>query len=329
MTKLAPVLQAFFSERLIGQRQASPNTVASYRDAFRLLLAYVRDTTGKCPDQLDLENLDAARIGSFLAYLERDRGVSAATRNTRLAAVHSFFNYAAFQHPENSALISQVLAIPPKRYDRLIVTFLSQAEMDALIAAPDLHCSVGRRDHALICLALQTGLRASELTQLRRKDLGLARGAHVRVKGKGRKERVTPLNRQTAMIMTAWLDELGGQEDDPVFPGPSGGPIGRDAVRKLVVRQAKAAGAECRTLATKQIGAHTLRHSCAMNMLRSGIDIATIALWLGHEDLRTVQRYLHADVELKERALARVAPPNTVPGRYMPPDHLLAFLEAL
>lgn len=329
MTVIAPTLQAFFTVRLIGQRQASPHTVSAYRDAFRLLLAYAADHSGKPPARLDFDDLDAATITGFLAHLERDRGVSAATRNARLAAVHSMFRFASYRHPEHAALIARVLSIPAKRTDRAVVSFLTRQEIDALLAASDRDTRTGRRDHALLTLAVQTGLRVSELTGLRRADIQLGRGAHVRVHGKGRKERGTPLTKHTAAVMRTWLDERGGAPDDPVFPGPSGNHLGRDAVRKLVIKHARAAAVSCPSIATKHVGVHTLRHSCAMNLLQAGVDLASMALWLGHEDLRTVQIYLHADLTLKERALARTAPPNTTPGRYQPTDPLLTFLTNL
>lgn len=329
MSALAPTLQAFFTERLIGQRQASGNTIAAYRDTFRLLLAYLADTSGKQPSQLDLDDLDATAISGFLSHLEQDRGTSVATRNARLAAIRSLFKFAAFHHPEHAALIARVLAIPAKRRDRALVTFLTRPEVDALLAAPDRGSRSGRRDYALLTMAVQTGLRVSELADLHRANVALGHGAHVHVHGKGRKERITPLTGHTTTILRAWLDEHDGHDDSPVFPGPSERPLGRDAIRKLVVKHAHSAARDCSSLAAKKIGTHTLRHTCAMNLLQANVDLATIALWLGHEDLRTVQCYLHADLGLKERAIARTAPPGTSPERYRPGDPLLAFLTSL
>lgn len=329
MSALAPTLQAFFTERLVRQRQASPHTIVAYRDTFRLLLGYVADSQGNAPTTLNFDDLDAATIAGFLTHLEDDRRVGVATRNARLAAIHSLFAFAALRHPEHAALIARVLAIPAKRGTRTLVTFLGRGEIDALLATPDRARWVGRRDHCLLTLAIQTGLRVSELTALRNADVSLTRGAHVRVHGKGRKERVTPLTSHTVDMLRTWFDERGATPSDPVFPGPAGRPLGRDAVRKLVAKHAHSAAGRCPSLATKQVGIHTLRHTCAMNLLQSGVDLATIALWLGHEDLRTVQIYLHADLALKERAIARTAPPDTRPGRYQPPDPLLAFLEGL
>lgn len=255
--------------------------------------------------------------------------MSIATRNNRLAAVHSLFRFAALRHPEHAELISQVLAIPVKRAERAIVEFLTAEEADALLAAPDRSRRTGRRDHALLALALQTGLRVSEVTGLHVADLHLGAGAHVRCTGKGRKDRATPLTRQTAAIIRGWLAERGGSGDDPLFPGPDGKPLGTDAVRRLTQRHATTAAANCPTLSNKKTGPHTLKHTCAMRMLESGIDVATISLWLGHENIRSSQPYLHAHMALKEKALARTAPAHAPASRYRPPDTVLAFLEQL
>lgn len=328
MTALSPTLQAFFTQRLV-QRGVSGHTVAAYRDALRLLLGYLHQTTGVAPCQLDFGHLDAERIAAFLDHLEADRHVSVATRNARLAAIHSLFAFAALRHPEHAQTISQVLAIPPKRYDRETVCFLTVAETEALLAAPDRSRPIGRRDHALLLLAAQTGLRVSELTALRIEDLHLGTGAHVDCLGKGRKHRSTPLTAQTVAVLKAWLAERHGQPDDPLFPGPRGAPLSRDAIRRLITKYTMTASAGCPSLAAKQVGAHTLRHTAAMRLLESGTDTTVIALWLGHQSPRTTAIYLHAHLALKERALARTTPLNTKAGRYQPPDQLLAFLEAL
>ena len=327
MSAIAPALQEYFTQRLIGQRQASPHTVAAYRDCFRLLFAYMAQTSGKQPADLDFEDLDAGIISGFLTHLEKQRGVS--TRNARLVALRSWFAFAAHRHPEHAALIARVLAIPSKRRDRPLVSFLEPDEAEALLKAPGTGRWTGRRDRVLLTFAVQTGLRVSELTAVRNADIALGRGAHVQVLGKGRKERTVPLSSHTVAALRPWLSERGGDPPDPAFPGPGGHRLSRDTVRKLVIKHARSAATHCPSLAAKKTGVHTLRHTCAMTLLRSGVDLATIALWLGHEDLRTVQIYLHADLELKERALARTTPPNTMPGRYRPPDPVLAFLESL
>jgi integrase/recombinase XerD len=330
MSTFAPLLQAFFTERLIAQRDASPHTVASYRDAICLLLRFAQARTGKPPHQLAIDDLDAPLIGAFLNHLETDRGVAVRTRNVRLTAIRSLFGFAAYRHPEHAAVIQRVLAIPPKRTDRALVTFLTEPEMQALLAAPDRTTRIGRRDHTLLLLALETGLRVSELTALTCDAVHLDTGAHLRCHGKGRKERITPLRKQTRAQLQAWLTERAGAPGDPLFRGPRGGQLSRDAIRRLVDRHVATALASCPSLAGKTVTPHTLRHSCAMKLRRHGVDAATIALWLGHEDIRTTYGvYLHADLSTKEKALSRTAPPGTPTGRYRPPDPLLEFLESL
>ena len=329
MSAVAPVLEAFFTDRLARQRQASPHTVASYRDSLCLLLRFVNDRTGRTPAKLDFTDLDAPTIGAFLEHLELHRGNSVATRNSRLAALHSFFSYAAFSCPEHAGLIQRVLAIPAKRTDRAIVCFLTHVEMDALLASPDRSTWIGSRDHALLVVAAQTGLRVSELTGLHIQDVHLGTGAHVWCRGKGRKDRCTPLTAKTVSVLTAWMRERRGEPEDPLFPSRSSGKLSRDSVEYLVHKHAAAAQERCPSLRSKTVTPHTLRHSCAMALLQSGVDVATIALWLGHEGLESTSPPDHADMATKERAIARTAPPNTKPGRYTPTDKLLAFLASL
>lgn len=330
MNDLAPLLQGFFTNRLARQRQASGHTVAAYRDAFKLLLGYVHQRTGRHPAQLGLADLDAGVIGAFLQYLQDERGNSAVTRNARLAAIHSFYAYAALHAPEHAALIQRVLAIPAKRTDRSIVSYLTSAEADALIGAPALDSWLGRRDHTLLLVGIHTGLRVSELTGLTIADVHLGGGPHVRCLGKGRKNRCTPLTRPAARALRAWLSERTGQPDAPVFATRRGGRLSRDAVAHLVAKHTATAAHCCPSLAAKTITPHTLRHSCAMALLASGCDISVIALWLGQESTDATQIYLHADMSIKERALARTTPgvPKNLP-RYKPPDSLLAFLDNL
>jgi integrase/recombinase XerD len=330
MSTLAPLLETFFTERLIDQRQASQHTVAAYRDTFRLLLRFVQSRTGRAPNQLTIEDLDAATIGAFLNHLENERGVSVRTRNARLTAIRSLFNFAAYQHPEHVHLIQRVLAIPTKRTSKTLVTYLTDHESEALLSAPDLSARIGRRDHALMLLAVETGLRVSEITGLTCAAVQLGTGAHVRCHGKGRKDRITPLRREARVVLSNWLTERDGSPEDPLFPGPQGLRLSRDAVRRLVERHVVTARLTCPSLVSKNVTPHTLRHSCAMKLLRHGVDTATIALWLGHEDVRTTYGvYLHADLGLKEKAIAKTAPPHTRSGRYRPPDPLLEFLEGL
>lgn len=329
MSALAPTIEAFFTERLITQRDASPHTVAAYRDTFRLLLGFAFDRTGKTPSQLDVADLDAVLIAAFLTHLEHERGNSVATRNARLCAIRSLFGYAAWRHPEHAAVIQRVLAMPAKRYEQTIVCYLAPDEIDALLAACDRTTWIGRRDHALLLVAVQTGLRVSELTRLICGDVHLDTGAHVRCRGKGRKERATPLTAQTVNVLRVWRRERGGEPDEPLFPTRRGRALSSDAVAWLTAKYATTAAELCPSIAGKHVTPHVLRHTAAMQLLQAGVDVSVIALWLGHENIQTTQIYIHADLALKERALARTAPPNTTPGRYRPPDPLLAFLEAL
>ena len=328
-TPLAPTLQAFFIQRLGAQRNASPHTIAAYRDTFRLLLRFVQDTKRIMPANLTLEDLDATLVAAFLDDLEHRRGVSVRTRNSRLAAIHSFFNFAAMGHPEHAGLIHRVLAIPPKRAPRALISYLTTEEITAVLAAPDLTIRIGRRDRAMVLVAIRTGLRVSELVGLRRADVALGPSATVSCVGKGRKHRTTPIDASTARVVHAWLAETVGDPGDPLFAGPRGKPLSRDAVSRIVSRHTKVAAASCPTLVTKCVTPHVLRHTCAMQLLDAGVDVAVIALWLGHESIRTTDIYQHADLALKERALSKAASPATTWTRFRPPDQLLAFLEAL
>ena len=329
MTTLAPTLQAFFTDRLIRERDASPATIAAYRDAWRLLLTYATAQTRKPPSLLDINDIDVELVTAFLDHLETDRHNSVRTRNARLAAIHSLFRYAALRHPEHAGTIQRVLSVPPKRFDRLLVTFLTEIETDALLAAPDKTTWTGRRDHALLVVAAQTGLRISELIGLTPGDVRLTTGAHVRCRGKGRKDRITPLTTTTIGVLTAWMTERTGAASHPLFPTRQGKALSRDAIEHRISLHTATASTRCPSLTKKHVTAHVLRHTAAMRLLEAGVDTTVIALWLGHEQLDTTSIYLHADLTIKERALARTAPPNTRPGRYQPGDRLIAFLEAL
>lgn len=330
MSALAPLMQAFFTDRLINQQGASANTITGYRDTFRLLLGFATDRVGKKPSELDIAEIDAPLVGAFLDHLEHERGNQVRTRNNRLAAIHSLFSYASMRHPEHAATIQRVLAIPAKRCDRNLVTWLTETEVDALLAAPDRSTWAGRRDHTILVLTAQTGLRISELTGLTIADVHLESGAHVHCLGKGRKERATPLTPHTVAVLEVWLRERRGAPEDPLFPTRTGTRLSRDAVEHRLARHLSTARITCPSLNAKHVGMHTLRHSAAMRLLEAGADVTIIALWLGHEQpATTAQIYLHADMSQKQQAIARVAPPGTTPGRYRPPDPLLAFLEAL
>ena len=299
MTALAPTLQAFFTDRLALQRQASGHTIAAYRDALKMLTVFAAQRAGKPPSRLDIADLDAQAVGAFLNHLETGRGNSVRTRNARLGAIHSLFGYAALRHPEHAADIARVLAIPPKRYDKTLITYLTEDEITAMLAAPDLDTWTGRRDQALLMLACQTGLRATELTSLTIGDVHLGAGAHVSCLGKGRKQRITPLTPATVTVLRSWLGERGGLPAGPLFITRRGTPLSRDALERRIAKYT------------------------------ATVDTSVIALWMGHENTATTQVYIHADLALKERAIARTAPQDTTPGRYQPPDDILAFLDGL
>jgi len=328
-TSFPGLLQAFFTDRLMRQQQVSAHTISGYRDTFRLLLTFAQQQLGKAPSTLTIEDLDASFVGAFLDHLERDRGNRARTRNARLAAIHSFFQYVAMQDPVHIAAIQRVLAMPSKRYERRVVVFLNRHEVNSLLAAPDQSTWGGRRDRCILLVAVQTGLRVSELIALRCGDVVLTTGPHLRCYGKGRKERCTPLRAESAAALRAWLREQRGEDDDPVFPNARGGPLSRDGIAYLLDKHVAVARRQCPSLENKSISPHVLRHTAAMDLLQHGVDRSVIALWLGHEQFDTVQVYLLADLAIKERALARTLPLHVKPGRYRPDDELLAFLKSL
>ncbi|MCW4466750.1 site-specific integrase [Glutamicibacter sp. MNS18] len=330
MTSFAPLLQSFFTDRLMTQRQASPNTIASYRDTFKLLLGHVQEQAGKAPSALTISDLDAGAITGFLTYLETVRGNSIRTRNTRLAAIHSLFTYAALRHPEHAAVIQRVLAIPTARIQRNIVSWLDQDEADALLAACNQDTRTGRRDYALFSLAIQTGLRVSELIGLNIADIHTGAGPHVHCLGKGRKERRTPLLPAVVAIMGHWIQERNATADAALFATTTGRRLSRDAIEQRLRVTVATAAASCPSLNGKRVTAHTMRHTAAMRLLQSGVDTTVIALWLGHEQISTTNIYIHADMTLKENAIAKVAPPKAAAqDRYQPTDTVIAFLEAL
>ena len=323
------LLALFFTERLMRQRQASPHTIASYRSTFRLLVRYAQRGLNKPPSLMTLDDFDTALLGDFLNHLETERGNDPRTRNTRLAAIRSFFRFVALHEPRYAALAQRVLAIPDKRYTRRPVAYLDRDEIEALLRAPNPRTRTGRRDRTLLLVAVQTGLRASELIGLRCEDVQLGAGAHVRCHGKGRKERCTPLRKDAAAALRAWLKERHGELADPVFPNQRGGSLSHDSLGYLLSKHLATARTRCPSLAKKRVSVHSLRHSCAMELLQSGVDRAVIALWLGHESVETTYIYLHADLKLKEQAMARTAPSHMPPARYRPDDDVLAFLNSL
>jgi site-specific recombinase XerD len=325
----APLLESFFTQRLMQQRQASPNTISSYRDSFRQFLKFVQQRLNKQPSRLNFEEIDAPLIAAFLDDLEKHRGVSVRSRNLRLSAIHSFFRYAAFEAPAYSAQIQRVLAIPSKRFTRTLVNFLARPEVDALLAAPDQRTWSGRRDHAFMLVAAQTGLRLSEMTGLKREDLVVGAGAHVHVVGKGRKERCTPIAKSTLVVLKAWLREPQRGNGNVLFPSAKGEQLSVHGVQYLLSKHRKAASAVCSSLKQTRVTVHRLRHTMAMDLLQAGVDPSTIALWLGHESVETTQIYLDATIAMKEKALAKTSPPRGKPGRYKPGDPLLGFLNSL
>lgn len=325
----APLLERFFTQRLMQQRQVSPHTISSYRDTFRLFLKFAQKRLHKPPSQFRFEEVDAQVIVAFLDYLEKERGLTPRSRNLRLTAIHSFFRYAALEMPAFSAQIQRVLAIPSKRFARTLVRFLSRPEVDALLAAPDQLTWFGRRDHAFLLVALQTGLRLSEMTGLKRSDVTLGTGAHVHVIGKGRKERCTPLAKSTVATLKAWLREPQRGHEDVLFPNARGGRLSPDAVHYMLARHCAVASEVCPSLKHKRVTVHVLRHTMALDLLQEGVDRSVIALWLGHESVETTQVYLEATLTMKEQALAKTTPPHGRCGRYRPGDQLLCFLDSL
>lgn len=328
---LPPLMQRFFVERLQAQLDASPHTIASYRDTFRLLLVFTSARLARQPSKLSVEDLDAPLLAAFLGHLERERGSSPKTRNTRLAGIRSFFRFVSYEEPARSLQCQQVLAIPSKRHERRMVEFLTEEETAALVAAPDRSTWIGRRDHAMLLVAVQTGLRNAELRSLRLRDVDLGAGAYVCCLGKGRKERRTPLRSDVVAVLDAWLTEgrRGVEAQEPVFPSTRGRFMSADALQRLVARHVAAAADTCPALAGRTITPHTLRHTAAMDLLRRGVDLTVIALWLGHESTTTTQVYLHADMRLKEQALGYADPSGASPERFRSSDELLAFLDTL
>ncbi len=326
---LPSLLQSFFTDRLLRQRQASPHTIAGYRDCFRLLLQFAKERLGKMPSQLRIEDLDAPFIGLFLDHLESTRKNSARTRNVRLGAIHSFFQYVTLEEPAHALHCQRILAVPNKRHEQRPIDFLNREEIDALLAVPNRSTWMGHRDRTLLLVAVQTGLRVSELIGLNCQDVVLGTGAHVRCLGKGRKQRCTPLRSETAKMLEAWLRERHGLPEDPVFPSIRGGRLSRDAIECLITKYTHLAAPTCHSLKQKRVSPHVLRHAAAMDLLQHGVDRSVIALWLGHESVETTQMYLHADLRLKEKALSHTEPLGIKPARYRPDDQLLAFLESL
>ena len=326
---LAPLLESFFAQRLMAQRRVSAHTLASYRDTFRLLLTFAEQRLRRSPSALTLDDLNVEFIGNFLNHLESGRKNSARSRNLRLTAIRSFFRYAALEAPQHAALIQRVLAIPRKRHVRSLIDFLTHAEMEAMLAATDQHHWIGRRDYLFLMIAMQTGLRLSEMTGLRQQDVVLDTGAHVRCEGKGRRERCTPLTKSAVKALSVWIKDQGENESQFLFPSVRGGRLSADAVQHLVNKSATAATKICASISRKNVTPHVLRHSAAMELLQAGVDRSMIAIWLGHASVDTTQIYLHANLEMKREILERTRPLNGTPARYRPGDRLLRYLQSL
>lgn len=324
-----PHLQAFFADHLGQHKRASPQTIHSYRDTFRLLLGFMKERTGTAPAALRLEALDADAVLAFLDHLETERGCSVRSRNQRLAAIRSFFRLVALRAPESVALAARVLAIPVKRTDRKLVGYLSRDEMVAVLTAPDRTVWSGRRDHALLLTLYNTGARVSEIIGLRREQVHVGTGPHVELHGKGRKERVVPLWTETAGVLQAWFRERNSPADTVTFPNVRGRPLSRDGIDYLLRRAVTIAAQNCPSLKAKKVSPHVLRHTTAMHLLQAGVDMAVIALWLGHESMETTHVYVEADLAMKERALEKLEPVESRFARYRADDELLAFLAKL
>lgn len=329
MNALAIHLQTYFTVFAHSQRDLSAHTISAYRDTWRMLITFLAARTGASADRIDLDQIDAENVTAFLDYLETERGNSIATRNARLSAIRAVLAHAVPTHLEHAGTISRVLAIPPKRHPKPMLEFLTPAESDALTAAPDRSRWTGRRDHALLVLTIQTGLRISELISLTCTDIDLGAGAHVRCTGKGRRARATPLTGDTAAVMSGYLVERKGRPGQALFCGPHGRQLSRDALERRLKIHASAAAATCPSIADKHVTMHTLRHTAAMNLLAHGVDISVIALWLGHQHTQSTDAYLHADMATKQAAIDRTRPANAAPGTYHPEPDILAWLNTL
>ncbi len=326
---LATLLQAFFLDRLIAQRNASPQTVAAYRDSFRLLLEFAHQHVGKAPERLELNDIDAPLVLAFLDHLERDRHNTIRSRNARFAAIRSFVHFAAFKDPAALPAIQRVLAIPMKRFDKPLLGFLSKGEIQAILDAPPGDRWSGQRDRIMLATLYNTGARVSELTGIRVADVVLDGSACVHLHGKGRKDRSVPLWRTTTTQLRHWLPRIDSRPDRPLFPSAAGGRLTRPAVTARLRLAVKQAATQCPSLTKRRVSPHCVRHATAMHMLQAGVDITVIALWLGHENPSTTHLYVEADLAMKERALQAVQSPRIKETRYRPTDRLLAFLQGL
>lgn len=329
MNALAAQLQTYFSLFARTQRDLSSHTISAYRDTWRMLITFLAARTGTRAEHITFEHVNARNVTAFLDHLEHERGNSIATRNARLSAIRAVLTHAMIDHLEHAATITRVLAIPPKRHPRPMLEFLTRDEADALTAAPDRSRWTGRRDHAMLVLAIQTGLRISELRSLTCIDLHLDTGPNVTCVGKGRRTRATPLTPTTTAVMKVYLQERMTRPGDALFCGPHGQQLSPDALEHRLAAHIATATTTCASLADKHITMHTLRHTAAMNLLAGGVDVSVIALWLGHQRTQSTDAYLHADMAIKQAAIDRTRPPDTEPGTYQPEPDILAWLAAL
>ncbi|PND54122.1 integrase [Mycobacterium sp. ENV421] len=329
MTALAPILQEFFTAHLVGQRAVSAATIRAYRDTWRLFLAFLSGREHVPAYRLETSHVNADEVIAFLDYLETDRGNSVATRNLRLAAIKATMAFHATRAPEALDTIARIHTIPVKKYPRPEVTFLTHGETQALLDAITADTWTGRRDRAMFTLAIQTGLRLGEITELSLTSVHLGAAPHVSCTGKGRKTRTTPLTSTTASLLKAYTHERSARPGEAFFPNPHGCPLSADAVQRRLALHLVNAASTCPGIANKHVTVHTLRHTAAMRFLEAGVDAAVIALWLGHESQATTSIYLHADIDIKRRALERTRQPNTRVGEYHPADPLLTWLQGL
>ena len=326
---IAPHLQTFFADYLCQQKRLSPQTIVSCRDTFRLLLVFLRDQTGVEPSALRMADVDAPAVLTFLNYLEQERGNSVRSRNIRLSAIRSFFRLVALRDPDSLGIVTRVLAIPTKREDQKLIGYLTRPEIQALLAAPDQSKWGGRRDHALLLTLYNSGARVSEITTLKRHQVCFDHSTFLQLLGKGRKERTVPLWAKTVQVLRTWFEELGEYAPNIAFPSVRGKPLSRDAVDYLLKQAVQRAIPACPSLASRKISPHVIRHTTAMHLLQAGVDIATIALWLGHESIETTHVYLQADLAMKEKALGKLGPIEGEWKRFRADDPLLAFLASL
>jgi integrase/recombinase XerD len=326
---IAPHVQAFFAEYLCQQKRLSPQTIVSCRDTFRLFLVFLRNQTGLEPSALRLADVDTPVVLTFLNYLEQERGNSVRSRNIRLSALRSFFRFVALRDPGSLGMVTRMLAIPMKREDKKLIGYLTRLEIQALLAAPDRSTWVGRRDHALLLTLYNSGARVSEVTRLKRDQVCFDISTYIQLLGKGRKERTIPLWAETVQVLRTWFQKLGEHAPNIAFPSVRGKPLSRDGVDYLLKQAVQRAIPACPSLATKKISPHVIRHTTAMHLLQAGVDIATIALWLGHESIETTHGYLQADLAMKEKALGKLDPIEGEWQRFQADDPLLAFLASL